>query len=121
MNTCIFASVGRRIAPALLAASALCGTVGFSSVASAAEVVVVAPRPIVEKVVVAAPRPVVEEVIVAQPRPIVEKVVVAAPRPIVEEVVVRRPRPIVEEVVVGRPRVFAPVLYGPRFHARFYP
>jgi hypothetical protein len=65
MNTQIFSAFGRSVAPVMLAASTLLGTLGFSSVASAQErVVVAAPAP----VVVAAPQPVVEEVVVGGPR-----------------------------------------------------
>ena len=58
MNTHFFSSavstIGRKVAPALLAASTLFGTLGFSSVASADERVVVAapgPRVVVEPAV----------------------------------------------------------------------
>jgi hypothetical protein len=116
MSNYIFASaIGRRIAPVLVAASALCGTLGLSSVASASEEIIVT-APVVEKVIVEQPRPVVEKVIVervAAPRPVIVEKVVARP-----EIIVARPR---EEIIVGRPR-FAPVFYGPacapRFHAR---
>ncbi len=53
MNTHIFSAFGRSVAPALLAASTMLGSLGFSSVASAQErVVVAAPA---QEVVVGAP------------------------------------------------------------------
>ena len=69
MTTHIFSTVGRWIAPLVLAAATFCGTLGFSSVASADEVVRVGVGP---RVVVAAP--------VVRPRVVVEPgAVVAAP------------------------------------------
>jgi len=62
MNIQSFASFARRtLVSGVLAATALAGTLGYASIASADErVIVTAPRPVVE---VVRPAPVVEEVV----------------------------------------------------------